>query len=74
MTSDLFPDPKFCCATCGTFEAEWRYTPGRRGAGDYYCDDCVGRGCSCLELEEEDEQGRLLPCCEYDYAAEGWEK
>ena len=54
--------------------AVWWYTPGT----DMYCEDCVHRGCSCninpeTGKEDTDELGRLLPCCEYMYRAEGWE-
>ncbi len=43
----------------------------------YYCDVCVSRGCSCnwdpdTDIEDKDEAGRSLPCCEYDYSEEGY--
>ncbi|AGS80990.1 hypothetical protein [Caulobacter phage Cr30] len=41
----------------------------------YFCEDHIERGCSCnvIDLDDPDpntpqytdEQGRLLPCCEY---------
>lgn len=49
---------------------------------DFYCDDCVPRGCSCnMEpvdgnpenlaednwVEPVDDKGRKYPCCEYSY-------
>lgn len=42
----------------------------------YYCDEHVPRGCSCnidpdTDIEDVDEQGRLLPCCEYGYTPGG---
>lgn len=45
--------------------------------GRYYCYDCVPRGCSCnydeaTQKEDTDEQGRLLPCCEFDYNEKGF--
>jgi len=42
----------------------------------YYCDDCIIRGCSCingLSGNIVDEQGRLYPCYEYDYKVNGIE-
>ena len=53
---------------------------------DMCCDDCVPRGCSCNSYpvddnwendnpdnweQETDNQGRLLPCCEWWYDEEG---
>lgn len=32
------------CARCKTKMAVWIYMPGN---GNYYCNDCVSRGCSC---------------------------
>lgn len=44
----------------------------------YHCDDCVPRGCSCninheTGIEDMDPEGRLLPCCEYDYSFDGYD-
>ena len=33
------------CCQCGKM-ATWFYVPGR-GVGNFYCDDCVPRGCTC---------------------------
>lgn len=61
--------------------AVWEYAPSD---GDRaYCEDCVPRGCSCnvIDWESEDEsdanqrrddEGRIYPCCEYDYDETGW--
>jgi hypothetical protein len=55
--------------------------PGETKKDDYYCDDHVSRGCSCNLLhpfdpnateEAKDDQGRLLPCCEYTYDDRGF--
>ena len=58
---------------CGKL-AVWWYMPNT--TYPVYCDDCVKRGCSCnvdpdTGIEDMDEQGRLLPCCEWGYAEEG---
>lgn len=70
---------RFC--DCG-HKATWVYMPSYSGpqVNDYYCDNCVPRGCSCNTEPEDgdydnldpanwvqalDEQGRELPCCEY---------
>lgn len=56
-------------------KAVWVYAP----SGDlYFCDKHISRGCSCnidpdSNVEDTDEQGRLVPCCEYDYSAIGFE-
>ena len=70
---------KHQCRVC--FEmATWKYMPsGERDELDrYYCDVCIQRGCSCNEnpntdIEYVDDQGRLLPCCEYDFDEHGFE-
>lgn len=69
--------PKAACAICGQL-ATWLYMPGEGGKDDYYCDSCVSRGCSCnidheTGVEDLDEHGRQLPCCEYLYRAEGFD-
>jgi hypothetical protein len=64
---------KIRCDICHSNIAKWEYLP--RGYS-YYCDDCVPRGCSCNVdengIEDKDNKGRLLPCCEYDYLYNGW--
>ena len=68
---------------CGK-KAVWLYMPSYTGPqhNDYYCDDCVPRGCSCnAELKDNciddgnsdnyyqplDDKGREYPCCEFFY-------
>lgn len=68
---------------CGNI-AVWLYMPSYSGEqhNDFYCDDCVPRGCSCnMEpidgnhenlaednwAEPVDDKGRKYPCCEYSY-------
>lgn len=67
---------------CGK-KPSWLYMPGHnQDSNDFYCDDCVPRGCSCnIEprdgdidnsdpdnwYEPVDEQGRRFPCCEFFY-------
>jgi hypothetical protein len=65
------------CLYCRKAEASWVYMP----SGEYACDDCVPRKCSCnmepidgnWENENEsnwdyikDEKGKHLPCCEWE--------
>ena len=43
----------------------------------FYCEEHVSRGCSCnfdfiTGEEYKDEQGRSLPCCEYDWNDKGY--
>jgi len=71
---------------CGK-RAVWLYMPDtdEKGGNDYYCDDCVPRGCSCnLEPKDNnyenqspdnwyqplDDKGREFPCCEFFYIGE----
>lgn len=60
---------------CGK-PAVWHYDPAP--GDDYYCADCVNRGCSCQidpdGTEYFDTDGRQLPCCEYTYREEGYPK
>jgi hypothetical protein len=70
----IFKIIKVRCDKCHTNIARWEYMSGSLV---YYCDDCVPRGCSCnvnpeTKMEETDELGRFLPCCEYDYSHNGW--
>lgn len=71
------------CFKCPAM-AVWYYAPTPTANDSYYCDACVHRGCSCNLIaygDEEgssdeqfkDDQGRLLPCCEYDYDQNGFE-
>ncbi len=70
------------CFKCNK-HAVWCYMPSQQNDGDYYCDDCIPRGCSCniinSTVEKEiyeyykDELGRDLPCCEYDFCDFGFE-
>jgi len=66
------------CFTCGK-KPYWMYMPDSSLTEEerYYCDKCVPRGCSCnidefTGKEDLDEQGRLLPCCEYIYSEFGF--
>ena len=34
------------CFKCDK-HAVWCYMPSQQNDGDYYCDDCIPRGCSC---------------------------
>lgn len=75
---------KHKCYKCEAI-ATWLYVPcnefGENDLNDYWCDNCVSRGCSCntIDLSGEepeeytDNQGRLLPCCEYWEDVDGWE-
>ena len=69
------------CLYCQKVEAKWVYMPN----GEYACDDCVPRKCSCNmepidgDLESTDannwkyaldENGRHLPCCEWEWIEE----
>lgn len=67
---------KYKCYKCNKF-AVWMYMPGHGNDNDYWCDECVSRGCSC-NLNDDgtmplDESGKEYPCCEYDYSEEGYE-
>lgn len=51
--------------TCGELST-WVYGPGFMGLEtDYFCDECVPRGCTCGDPDE--------PCCEYTYDVDGFE-
>jgi hypothetical protein len=68
--------PKMKCHKCKE-EAQWCYSP-HPDPDNYYCDDCIPRGCSCMrDLETDefltDDLGRPWPCCEYDYCEEGYD-
>lgn len=69
---------------CGK-TATWLYMPSSKIW--VCCDNCVPRGCSCntkiddsgeepifLDEQEIDDQGRLLPCCEWFYEKDGFDK
>jgi hypothetical protein len=41
---------KWKCIICGKTPAKgWLYAPATDGFDDFYCDNCVPRGCSCNE-------------------------
>lgn len=76
---------KLKCIKCNEL-ATWFYMPSDRDKNYCFCDSCVPRGCDCNLLisedlgfifdedgpvEEKDEKGRLLPCCEYNFFEEG---
>ena len=66
---------KYACQRCRIKKAVWVYVPNSHY---FYCDDCISRGCSCnvdpnTGVEDTDEKGRLLPCCEYDYDLDGFD-
>lgn len=58
---------KFAC-DCGKI-AKWVYMPGfSSGDNDYFCEDCVPRGCSCnhelfpgVEIHDNIDIGQLPP-------------
>lgn len=72
---------KIKCCMCENI-AVWFYMPGRTDGdikNDFLCNDHIHRGCSCnidpnTLVEDTDDKGRLLPCCEYDYDEEGYEE
>lgn len=54
---------KIKCSVCLEKDAVWLYMPGSDDGNDFYCDDCVPRGCTCnvYSLEEfnpEEEQNK----------------
>jgi len=56
--------------------AVWMYAP--MDSEGFFCDDHVSRGCSCnidpdTGIEDQDEQGRFYPCCEFMYNENGFE-
>ena len=56
------------CPYCQKVEAKWVYMPN----GEYACDDCVPRKCSCnMEPMDGDwENEKHLPCCEWEWIEE----
>lgn len=57
--------------------AVWMYMPsGGRDDNRFSCEDHIKRGCSCMLDDDgnpyKDDQGRELPCCEYDYNEKGY--
>lgn len=70
-------DEKATCEVCGAL-AVWQWAPAD-SFGDY-CDDHVPRGCSCNAVDFEDpsgpqhldEWGRLRPCVEIEFDADGF--
>jgi hypothetical protein len=66
---------KYLCAHCNNL-AVWYYMPASEWWTEksrYLCDVHIEphRGCSCST--EVDDQGRLLPCVEFDYNPDGFE-
>ncbi len=72
---------KYTCEKCDAL-AVWFYAPG--DSHGVFCEEHIERGCSCNVIDwgidddsddnqQRDDQGRILPCCEYDYDADGWE-
>lgn len=62
------------CELCRKM-AVWVYGPDTRVG---YCDAHVSRGCSCnvdeaTGIEDRDDLGRLMPCCEYLYYENGFD-
>src|SRR5208282_4854119 len=80
---------KHTCCKCSEIGV-WYYVPWDSEKVErlsYYCEDHIRRGCSCNTIklnpdpdkpedfeQHKDEQGRLLPCCEYDYSETGFDK
>jgi hypothetical protein len=66
---------KYICDKCQSL-AVWLYMPSATGGSR--CDLHVPRGCSCninpdTGIEDVDERGRFLPCCEWDYDENGFD-
>lgn len=56
--------------------AVWVYAPSYR---DFFCNNHVPRGCSCMFVEEieefiMDDDGKIVPCCEYDFELTGFDQ
>lgn len=47
-------DKKIKCCSCTEKDAVWCYMPGGLEDGDFFCDDCVPRGCSCNQYSFEE--------------------
>lgn len=62
------------CSQCEEM-ATYFYAPSDGGMlrDRFYCDQHVSRGCSCNEGSSDDE-GRPLPCVEYDHSETGFRK
>ena len=68
---------KIRCDKCHSKTATWEYQPSDDYKDHYFCEDCVPRGCSCnidpdTNEQYTDDQGRLLPCCEFADSPNGW--
>jgi hypothetical protein len=64
------------CCKCKE-DATWFYGPLDDRKERYFCDNCIKRGCSCNiidGIEQTDDMGRKLPCCEYNYSEDGFEE
>lgn len=70
---------KLICLKCNDL-AVWYYDPN---GTMYYCDEHVSRGCTCNIISEDspdvdvveatDNEGRLLPCCEFSFHKDGYD-
>ena len=45
---------KIKCTKCKKKDAVWLYMPGHDDGNDFFCDDCVPRGCSCNQYAFEE--------------------
>ena len=45
---------KIKCRKCKKKDAVWLYMPGHNDGNDFFCDDCVPRGCSCNQYAVEE--------------------
>lgn len=79
---------KHTCCRCSMkavwFYLPW--SEGKIRRDHYFCEACVRRGCSCNLITDpgegdigmqtgeqyKDDQGRLLPCIEYDFNSSGY--
>jgi hypothetical protein len=64
------------CSKCNE-KATWYYMPSGTEKDWGMCNEHIQRGCSC-QLDEnnqmsKDEQGRELPCCEFNYNENGFD-
>jgi hypothetical protein len=70
---------KETCRNCNKL-ATWLYMPGDGTLnGNYCCNDCVPRGCSCMLddndqyiIDLDDDLKRPEPCCEWVYNKDGY--
>ena len=45
---------KIKCCKCNKKDAVWLYMSGHNDGNDFFCDDCVPRGCSCNQYAVEE--------------------